>query len=228
VLGVRITSFVSMDDVELGELYQSAERRWLQHWLDGPTLPGNPLRRGDLAPDLELKGEDGSPVTLSTHWSQKPALLILWRHLGCGCGLERAAQLQNDYPTYVSAGLDVVVVAPGEPERVSVYKEKYGVPAPMLADAHYSAHRAFGLGHWSPEQVLYDAPDEYCDLAEQTGIDFQDARRALGRPLVDDPWMQAGEFVIGVDGVIRVAYPYNYCEDFPDPRIFITAARLAG
>jgi peroxiredoxin len=223
-----VASFGSMRDGNLQELFQSAERRWLQHWLDGPTLPGNPLRRGDLAPDVELVAEDESLVALSSHWSQKPALVILWRHLGCGCGLERAAQLQRDYPTYVDAGLEVVVVAPGDRERVAVYKHKYEIPAPMLADGDYSAHAAFGLGHWSREQVLYDAPEEYCDLAEETGVDFQDARRALGRPLVDDPWMQAGEFVVGVDGVIRVAYPYNYCEDFPDPRIFTTAARLAG
>jgi peroxiredoxin len=217
-----------MTDADLDELYQSAERRWLQHWRDGPTLPGNPLRRGDLAPDLELVAEDGSKVTLSSQWSQQPALVILWRHLGCGCGLERAAQLQRDFTTYIASGLNVVVVAPGDPERIAVYKEKYGVPAPMLADGDYSTHTAFGLGHWSREQVLYDAPDDFCDLAEETGIEFQDARRALDRPLVDDPWMQAGEFVVGVDGVIRVAYPYNYCEDFPDPRVFTTAARLAG
>jgi hypothetical protein len=27
--------------------------------------------------------------------------------------------------------------------------------------------------------------------------------------------------------VVRVSYLYNYCEDFPDPRVFTTAARLA-
>ncbi len=217
-----------MSDVDIRELYQNAERRWLQHWLDGPTLPGNPLRRGDLAPDVELTATDGSKAMLSTFWSEKPTLIVLWRHLGCGCGLERAEQLKGQYQEYVDAGLQVVVVAPGDEERVLRYQTQYGVPAPMLADADYSTHRAFGLGHWSREQVLYDAPDEFCDLTEDTGRSFQESRRALGRPLVDDPWMQAGEFVVGVDGVIRVAYPYNYCEDFPDPRIFTTAARLAG
>ncbi len=49
-----------MGEIDTRELYQNAERRWLQHWLDGPTLPGNPLRRGDLAPDLELTVEDGA------------------------------------------------------------------------------------------------------------------------------------------------------------------------
>jgi len=122
----------------------------------------------------------------------------------------------------------VVAVAPGDRERVAIYKEKYGVPVPMLTDVDYSTHRAFGLGHWSAEQALYDAPDHFCNLTEETGFGFQSERRALGRPLVDDPWMQAGEFVVGVDGVIRVAYSYNYCEDYPDSRIFTTAARLAG
>ena len=216
-----------MSEGDIRELYSNAEQRWLQHWLEGPTLPGNPLRRGDSAPDLELIAEDGSAVRLGSHWAEGPALVILWRHLGCGCGLERAERLKADIQGYLDAGLEVVVVAPGDRERVALYKKKYGIPVPMLADADYSTHRAFGLGHWSREQVLYDAPDEFCDLAEETGVAFQESRRALGRPLVDDPWMQAGEFVVGSDGLIRVAYPYNYCEDYPDPRIFTTAARLA-
>lgn len=217
-----------MIDDDIQALYLSAERRWMQGWLDGPTLSGDPLRRGDRAPDLELVSEDGSAVALSSYWADRPALVILWRHLGCGCGLERAEQLQRDYNAYVEAGLNVVAVAPGDRERVAIYKEKYGVPVPMLTDVDYSTHRAFGLGHWSAEQALYDAPDHFCNLTEETGFGFQSERRALGRPLVDDPWMQAGEFVVGVDGVIRVAYSYNYCEDYPDSRIFTTAARLAG
>jgi hypothetical protein len=50
----------------------------------------------------------------------------------------------------------------------------------------------------------------------------------LVRPLVDDPWMQSGEFVVAPDGNIRVAYLYNYCADYPDPRVLTTAARLVS
>jgi hypothetical protein len=96
----------------------------------------------------------------------------------------------------------------------------------MLADRDYSAHRAFGLGHWSVEQALYDAPEEFCRHTEETGIAFQADRRSQGRPMVDDPWMQSAEFVVAQDGSIRVAYVYNYCADYPDPRLFTTAARL--
>ncbi len=217
-----------MTDRDIQALYLSAENRWMQRWLTGPTIEGSPLRRGDPGPDATLLDLDGSEVSLASTWEDAPALILLWRHLGCGCGHERARRLRDEISAYQEAGINVVIVAPGEPERVAVYAEKYGVPAQMLADAGYAAHRAFGLGHWSVEQVLYDAPEEYCSLSEESGIEFQEERRAQGRPLVDDPWMQSGEFLVDPNGTIRVAYAYNYCEDYPDPRIFLTAARLAS
>lgn len=197
------------------------------HWVAGPTHEGDPVRRGDLAPDLELTSEGGDRVDLSEWWSSGPALVMLWRHLGCGCGLDRIKHLKTEYSGFLEAGLNAVVVAPGEIERVVAYKDRYGLPAPVLADPEYETHKAFGLSHWSKEQVLYDAPDEYCSISEDVGREFQETRRQVERPLVDDPWMQSAEFVVGQDGVVRVAYFYNYCEDFPDPRVFTTAARLA-
>jgi peroxiredoxin len=215
-----------MTDRDIQALYLSAEQRWMEGWLEGPTLEGQPARRGQKAPSVELLDEGGAPVSLDSVWSERPGLVLLWRHLGCGCGLERADRLKDEYPAYSEAGLEVVIVAPGDPERVAAYKEKYGVPVRMLADRDYSAHRAFGLGHWSVEQALYDAPEEFCRHTEETGIAFQADRRSQGRPMVDDPWMQSAEFVVAQDGSIRVAYVYNYCADYPDPRLFTTAARL--
>ena len=217
-----------MTDRDLQALTLSAERRWMENWLTGPSHEGRPVRRGDAAPDMELIAENGSPRLLSEEWADRPALVMLWRHLGCGCGLDRVERLKREHPGYLESGLNVVVVAPGDIERVLAYKERYGLPTPVLADPEYGTHKAFGLSHWSREQLLYDAPDNYCDLGEDVGKSFQDERRQMGRPLVDDPWMQSAEFVVDTEGVVRVAYLYNYCEDFPDPRIFTTAARLAG
>jgi peroxiredoxin len=215
-----------MTDRDIDALYLSAEQRWMAGWLAGPTLEGDPLRRGDPAPDIEVLDEDGARVSLADLWRRQATLLLLWRHLGCGCGLARAERLNDEYRLYLDAGLEVVIVAPGDRERVARYKERHQIPVAMLIDPEYSAHKAFGLGHWSVEQVLYDAPDEFCDREEETGRRFQADRRAQDRPLVDDPWMQSGEFVIARDGTIRVAYVYNYCEDYPDPRILTTAGRL--
>lgn len=213
---------------DLAALVLSAERRWMDHWVAGPTIQGDPITRGAQAPDMELTDEAGNRVQLSESWSERPALIMLWRHLGCGCGLERIRRLQDEYQRYLDAGLEVVVVAPGERERVVAYKEKYGLPPPALADPEYRTHRAYGLSHWSREEVLYDAPDEYCSLSPAIGEAFQDERREMGRNLVDDPWMQSAEFVVDTSGIVKVAYYYNYCEDYPDPRVFETAARLAS
>ncbi len=216
-----------MSDRDVMALVMSAERRWMDNWVAGPSHEGDPVRRGDAAPDLELTAEDGSRVALSRSWEERPALVMLWRHLGCGCGIERIERLRDEYDSYIESGLNVVVVAPGEIQRVLAYKERYELPAPVLADPDYGTHRAFGLSHWSREQVLYDAPEEFCSLSPEIGESFQEARRREGRPLVDDPWMQSGEFVVDRDGLVRVAYLYNYCSDYPDARIFTTAARLA-
>ena len=213
-------------DSDLQALYLSAEHRWMQGWVAGPTLEGSPLRRGDKAPDIEVVDASGEKVSLASVWEEQPALVLLWRHLGCGCGMERAERLRDEHRDYAESGLNVVIVAPAELERVAVYKERNAIPVPILADPEYAAHKAFGLGHWSVEQALYDSPEEFCDLREETGRKFQEERRAQGRRMVDDPWMQSGEFVVATDGTIRVAYLYNYCADYPDPRVFTTAGRL--
>jgi peroxiredoxin len=217
-----------MSDRDVMALVLSAERTWLEGWQKGPTLEGSPLRRGQAAPDVEVFATDGEPVSLSSAWADGPALVLLWRHLGCGCGRERGRRLIDELEDYRASGLNVVVVAPGDPERVDAYARDNQLGATVMADPGYAAHRAFGLGHFSKEQVLYDAPEEFCDLRLETGLAYQAERRAEGRNLVDDPWMQSGEFVVDPNGTIRVAYLYNYCADYPDPRVFTTAGRLAG
>ena len=217
-----------MSDREFMALVMSAENRWLDGWMAGPTIEGRPLRRGDAAPEVEVFTRDGTKVPLSTAWSDKTALILLWRHLGCGCGRERARRLIEEIDTYRDSGLEVVVVAPGDPERVDAYAERNDLPVLTLADPDYSVHKAFGLGHWSVEQVLYDAPPEYCDLSLEHGKAMIEDRRSRGYNLADDEWMQSGEFVVDRNGQIRIAYVYNYCEDYPDPAIFTTAGRIAS
>jgi hypothetical protein len=46
--------------------------------------------------------------------------------------------------------------------------------------------------------------------------------------MVDNPWLLPGEFVIDRAGRVVLAYRYNYCEDFPDPRVLYAALREAG
>jgi hypothetical protein len=58
-------------------------------------------------------------------------------------------------------------------------------------------------------------------------VEFQTARREGGRPLVDDPWRAVKEFVVGTNGLVRLTYSYQYCEDYPNPHLLMTAAQLS-
>jgi len=77
------------------------------------------------------------------------------------------------------------------------------------------------------ERILFDAPPEYWGHPHELGASLQNDRRASGRPLVDDPWRAAAEFVIGTNGRIRLTHAYQHCEDFPDARVLTTSALLS-
>jgi len=208
-------------------LIEAAEKEWLETWVAGPGGKRSKLLDpGTSAPDLELLDHTGALRRLASFWSEGPALLMFWRHFGCGCGLDRASRLNDEYADYRAAGINLVIIGQGEPERAAEYREKYGITCPILCDPEFAAYSAYGLANFGVEQILYDAPEETWDHSMEIGLDFQEARRAINRPLVDNPWMSTGEFLVDVSGTIRVSYAYQYCEDFPDPRVFLIAAKI--
>ena len=208
-------------------LTEDAEKEWLETWVAGPgNKRSKLLDPGTSAPDLELLDHTGVSRRLSSFWSDGPALLMFWRHFGCGCGLDRSSRLNDEYEDYLAAGINPVIIGQGEPERAAEYREKYGITCPILCDPEFAAYSAYGLANFGVEQILYDAPEETWDHSMEIGLDFQEARRAINRPLLDNPGMSTGEFLVDPSGTIRVSYAYQYCEDFPDPRVFLVAAKI--
>ena len=211
----------------LEELKATAEDRWLAAWTEGPTeAEGFGLRRNAQAPSLTLHDHMGVERSLSEFWEEHLVLLMFWRHFGCSCGVDRAKRLRDEMAEYEDAGLRPVIVTQGEPARAAEYRKRHGLVCPVLCDPDHRAYRAYGVGHWSVERVLYDAPPEYWGHPRELGLSFLETRREAGRPPVDDPWRATAEFVVGPDGLVRLCYLYQHCEDFPDPRVLTTAARL--
>lgn len=205
-----------------------AEAKWLERWTAGPTEDeGAGLKAGSAAPDLVLTDHTGRPRRLSDFWSSGPALVMFWRHFGCGCGVARAARLGEELDAYRDVGLTPVIVGHGDPGRASDYRSRYELQVPILVDPDATAYRAYGVGQWPVERILYDAPPELWGHSRELGSGLQEARRIAGRPLVDDPWRAAAEFVVGQGGSVRLSYLYQYCEDWPDPRVLTTAAQLS-
>jgi peroxiredoxin len=213
---------------DVDALIETAEQQWLEGWSTGPqvlkvTGPGI----GDPAPDFELADQLGGVRSLSSFWSDGPALVLFWRHYGCGCGFDRAGRLREELPEYRELGANVVIVGQGEPERALLYGDTHDLDVPVLCDPDEVAYRAYGLPDFTVAQVFFDTPEEYWSCPPGIGHQLMKERREGGRPMVDNPWLSPGEFVIDTDGIIRLAYRYQYCEDFPDPRVLTTALHLA-
>ena len=213
---------------------EAAFRDWLEHWRTGPTRQRwtvMPPQRGDLAPDLELvEARSGKPIRLSRLWADGPALLLFWRHFGCSCGRDRAERLRREYAGYRAAGATVALIGQGEPERTLVYASANDLPAsmPLFCDPDEEAYRAYGLLEGGPAEVLFDAPDEYLTCQPDVGRGMAEERRTLGRPVVDNPWLLPGEFVVGRDGRLAATYRFQFCEHWMDPRVNVAAIRFAS
>jgi peroxiredoxin len=212
----------------------AASREWLDHWRAGPTRERwteLPPQRGDRAPDLELlEARTGEPLPLSRLWADGPALLLFWRHFGCSCGRDRAERLRRELPGYVAAGATVALIGQGEQDRTLVYASANDLPetVALLCDPAEEAYRAYGLLEGGPAEVLFDAPDEYLTCHPDIGVGMAAERRALARPVVDNPWLLPGEFVVDPDGRLVTTYRFQFCEHWIDPRANLAAIRFAS
>jgi peroxiredoxin len=215
----------------IDELTVAAEERWKEGWRAGPTRTrwtSLPPQRGDAAPDAMLLDHRGTATTLSSFWRERPLLLLFWRHFGCSCGMDRAARLRAELADYRAAGGEAVIVGQGEPERAGRYRDRQQLDVPILSDPERSAYQAFGLLQGTPAQILFDASDALLRCDVDAGMGLAAARHATDRALVDDPWQLPGEFVIAANGTIEHAHRYNWCEDYPDPRVHVAAIRHAA
>ena len=220
-----------VDEKVVAAQTKEAQAEWMDGWKRGPQRTRwtkIPLQVGDKAPDFTLADMYGNQVKLSQYWKSQPALILFWRHYGCGCGTDRAKRLLTEIEDYKRAKANVVIIGQGEPERSFMYAVKYGLKAfPILSDTEFKVYEAYDLLEGAESQILFDAQDELLCRFLEAGQTFAQTREAEGRPLVDNPWLLPGEFVVDTKGIIRLAYRYNYCEDYPDHRVHIAAIREA-
>lgn len=205
-----------------------SEKEFIQLWQNGPEYTrwtDIPVQPGDKAPDFELPDQDGNQVSLESLVDGSELLLLFWRHFGCGCGFDRAKRLREELNDYRSLGASVAIIGQGTPGQAKAYADSEDLDLPILTDPDRSVYRAYGLLEGSRSQLLFDAPEWLWSSSEETANEFATARRSDGRPLVNSPWQLPGEFVIGADRIIRHVHRFQYCEDFTDPRVHLTAIK---
>lgn len=217
---------VVVDQDGLERAIELGEEDFFRIWQNGPEVTrwdSVPVQVGDMAPSFALQDQAGTTLTLDEMVTSGPVVVMFWRHFGCGCGAGRAVRLRDELADYRDTGASVVIVGQGLPIQAAAYAEEYDLDLPILTDPDRSIYRAYGLLDALLPQVVFDAPQWLWSYSEETAQRFIKERRVAGRRLVNNPWLLPGEFVVGADGTLKHTHRYQHCEDFPDPRILVTA-----
>lgn len=123
---------------------------------------------GDVAPDFALVDHRGETVRLSDFRGRKVVLYFYPKDDTPGCTRE-ACSFRDDYQRLQEAGAVVLGVSPDPVESHVKFREKYGLPFPLLSDpdhqvaARYGVwkeKRMFGRTYWGIDRTTFVIDEE--------------------------------------------------------------------
>jgi peroxiredoxin Q/BCP len=103
------------------------------------------LKAGDEAPEFRLPDQDGTEQRLSALLAGKPLILYFYpADFTPGCTKE-ACDLRDLHARILASGLRVVGVSPQSPASHRQFRDKYGLPFPLLSDEDKTVIKAYGV-----------------------------------------------------------------------------------
>ncbi|WPD19383.1 thioredoxin-dependent thiol peroxidase [Thermaerobacter composti] len=123
---------------------------------------------GDVAPDFALVDHRGETVRLSDFRGRKVVLYFYPKDDTPGCTRE-ACRFRDDYQRLQEAGAVVLGVSPDPVESHVKFREKYGLPFPLLSDPDHQVaerygvwkeKRMFGRTYWGIDRTTFVIDEE--------------------------------------------------------------------
>ncbi|QBS37346.1 thioredoxin-dependent thiol peroxidase [Thermaerobacter sp. FW80] len=123
---------------------------------------------GDVAPDFALVDHRGETVRLSDFRGRKVVLYFYPKDDTPGCTRE-ACSFRDDYQRLQEAGAVVLGVSPDPVESHVKFREKYGLPFPLLSDPDHQVaerygvwkeKRMFGRTYWGIDRTTFVIDEE--------------------------------------------------------------------
>jgi thioredoxin-dependent peroxiredoxin len=111
----------------------------------------NPVKEGDPAPDFELQADDGSRVSLRGLRGRPVVLYFYPKDDTSGCTTE-ACEFRDALPRFEVEDAVVLGVSPDPVESHRMFKEKYDLNFPLLADVDHEVAEAFGV--WKEKSMF--------------------------------------------------------------------------
>ena len=109
------------------------------------------LKEGDMAPEFTATTQDGGTVSLSEFRGKNVILYFYPKDDTPGCTKE-ACNFRDDYSAYEKAGVTILGVSPDSVASHVKFKEKYGLPFPLLADEGHKVCSQYGV--WGPKKMM--------------------------------------------------------------------------
>ena len=176
----------------------------------------------DPAPDALLLDAGARQAALSSFWREEPAVVVFLRYFGCPFCQAQVVQLRDERARFEEAGAGIVLIGQGAPSDAAAFTERMRQPFECLVDADRSAYRAYGLtraGAMDFLQPKVAASFLRANLREETR-----QRGVHGGAFLQMP----GTFVVGTDGVVRMAHRNRHIADTPpNHRILNVLAQLS-
>jgi peroxiredoxin Q/BCP len=109
------------------------------------------LTPGEQAPDFELPDADEQRVSLMQFRGERVVLYFYPAALTPGCTTQ-ACDFRDNLSVLRGAGVAVVGISPDPPAKLREFRDKHGLPFPLLADPDRKVLEAYGA--WG-EKMLY-------------------------------------------------------------------------
>jgi peroxiredoxin Q/BCP len=95
------------------------------------------------APDFTLPDQDGTPVSLRSHAGSRVVVFFYPKAMTPGCTTE-ACDFRDAYDDFAAAGYLLIGISPDAPDVNKRFKEREGLPFPLLSDIQHSVAESFG------------------------------------------------------------------------------------
>jgi peroxiredoxin len=167
------------------------------------------LSIGAHAPNLTLTNVQDQPIHLESFLRQRPTLLTFLRHFGCPFCRDWMKQLQTHHAELDALGVQVLAVAMGEPKHARRYCGDLAPNLTCFTSTDHQPYFDYGLSLAGIGQVL--------NLnAAQNAIKVIIGKGTMGGPIIGDPRMLPGSFLIDSQGVVRWAFYAADVSEQPD------------
>ena len=103
------------------------------------------LNEGALAPDFAMRDMQGNISRLSDLKDKKDIVVYFYpEDFTPGCTTQ-AAEFSRDYEKFKEAGIEVVGISPNEEESHEKFRQKMGIPYPLVADTEKDVSKSYGV-----------------------------------------------------------------------------------